>query len=454
MRSNRRDFLKQSLAGLISTAGAGSVLTGLSLTNALAQSSGDYKALVCIFLYGGNDSFNMFLPSDTDQYSVYQESRRNLAVGREQLLAVNPIASDGSRYGFHPSMTAVKSLFDQGKVAVVGNVGPLIVPTSRADYRQSRVPIPARLFSHNDQQQFWQTLESDVRQVSGWAGRMSDAMYSVNSNRQLSMNIAMSGINLMQTGRSTAPYVLSPRGVVNPKAVSVETGYGRGLRRAAALEQLYSIETGNLLGNEYRRSMTHAMSVSRDTREVLLGVPDPTSPFPSSPLGSSLKMVARVIRAREQLGLSRQIFFVGFGGWDTHSEQGRRHPVLLKTLSEAMAAFYQSTNELGVTDNVATFTAADFGRSLTSNGDGSDHGWGGHQLVMGGAVNGNSIYGQMPEYRIEGGSDAGKGKIIPTTSVDQYGATLAQWYGLDQSNLNEVFPNLRNFNQTNLGFLG
>ncbi len=445
--------MKRSVAGLLAGSGGAAVLNSLNITNALAQQGGEYRALVCLFLYGGNDSFNMFVPRSPDQYTAYREARRNLAVDSGQLLGVNAVGSDGSQYGFHPSMPDVRNLFNNGKVAVLGNVGPLIVPTSRDDFVQSRVPLPPRLFSHNDQQDFWQSLKPDASISSGWAGRMADAMLSANANRQMSMNVSMSGINLMQTGRTSVPYILSTRGVDLTKSATQKSGFGRLERRNAALQALLNSNASHIYGNEYRSVMSRALDLNNDIRSVLARAPVPPVGFPGSPLAQSLAMVTRMISIREQLGLSRQIFFVGFGGWDTHGAQNARHPALLSTLSQAMGAFYRATDYLGLANQVTTFTAADFGRTLTSNGDGSDHGWGGHQLVMGGAVNGNRIYGQMPEYRIEGSADSGRGRIIPTTSVDQFGATLARWYGLSESDLADVFPNLSAFESSNLGFL-
>ncbi len=453
LKKQRRDFLTRSLAGLLAGSGGASVLNSLSVTNALAQQGGEYRALVCLFLYGGNDSFNMFVPRSAGQYSAYREARRNLAVDSGQLLGVDPVGSDGSQYGFHPAMPEVRDLFTNGRVAVLGNVGPLVVPTSRDDFIQERVPLPPRLFSHNDQQAFWQSLNPDAPFPSGWAGRMADAMLSSNVNRQMSMNVSMSGINLMQTGRTSIPYILSTRGVDATKSQTQKTGFGRLERRNAAMQALLNANAGHLFGNEYRSVMSRALDLNSDIRSVLASTSVPPVGFPGSQLGQSLAMVTRMISIREQLGLSRQIFFVGFGGWDTHSAQNSRHPALLSTLSQAMGAFYRATEYMGLSHQITSFTAADFGRTLTSNGDGSDHGWGGHQLVMGGAVNGNRIYGQMPEYRIEGGADSGRGRIIPTTAVDQFGATLARWYGLSESDLSDVFPNLDAFGSSNLGFL-
>jgi len=316
----------------------------------------------------------------------------------------------------------------------VGNVGPLVVPTSREDYQSNRVPLPPRLFSHNDQQDFWQSLQSAAPQPSGWAGRVADAMQAQFISGELSMN-------------------LSPGGVVNPKMSTLLTGFGRLDRRQQAINAITNNDSGHLLANHYRDTMRRSLLVGEELGRVLDVSSNAESGFPSTDLGAAMRMVTRMISHRNTLGLRRQIFFVGFGGWDTHGDQAARHPALLRSLSESLGAFYSATEQLGVASKVTTFTAADFGRTLTTNGDGTDHGWGGHQIALGGAVKGNAIYGQMPEIRIEGPQDSGRGRIIPTTSVDQYAATLASWYGLPDANMRDVFPNLQNFNQTNIGFL-
>ena len=448
----RRAFLKRYAATAAAGIGAYSTLGGLSLTNALAQSS-DYRALVCVFLFGGNDSFNMVVPTDEQAHSRYANARRNLTVGRGQLLPLNAVASDGFRYGLHPSMPEMRDLFQQGNMTVVGNVGPLLAPTSRDDFLNNRVPLPPRLFSHNDQQDFWQSLELDKLQATGWAGRMADALGSVNDNNQLSLNISMAGSNLMQTGNLSIPYILSSDGVVAPSYKNLLSGNGRAARRSQALQSLLDRDAGHLLGNQYRTTLKRATELSEQIGGTLNRSPLINTGFPQTALGDTLQMVSRMISAREALGLRRQVFFVGFGGWDTHGGQLSRHPALLRNLSQSLAAFYRATQQLGVSDQVTTFTAADFGRTLTSNGDGSDHGWGGHQLVMGGAVRGQSIVGQMPVIQIDGPSDSGQGRIIPTLAVDQYCATLARWFGLSESNIDDVFPNLRQFSQRDLGFL-
>ncbi len=447
----RRFWLKK--ASLLAGAGATSTFTGLSAIDAFAQDQDDYRALVCVFLYGGNDSFNMFVPRSNEPYELYAQARRNLAVPQSSLIGVSPTASDGSQYGFHPAAPELADLFNGGKLAVVGNVGPLVVPTSREDYQANRVPLPPRLFSHNDQQDFWQSLQSAAPQPSGWAGRVADAMQAQYISGELSMNISMVGSNLMQTGATSIPYNLSPGGVVHPKMSSLLTGYGRLERRQKAIAAITSNDTGHLLANHYRNTMRRSLVVGEELGRVLDSNIEIESNFPATDLGAAMGMVARMISHRNTLGLRRQIFFVGFGGWDTHGDQTARHPALLRSLSQSLGAFYSATESLGVASKVTTFTAADFGRTLTTNGDGTDHGWGGHQIALGGAVKGNAIYGQMPEIRIEGPQDSGRGRLIPTTSVDQYAATLARWYGLPESNMSDVFPNLGNFNVANIGFV-
>ncbi len=452
MKMKRRDFLRRYASTAAAGLGAYSTLGGLNLVNALANDS-DYKALVCVFLFGGNDSFNMFVPTEENGYNDYAEARRNLAVPRGSLLPVDAVASDGQRYGFHPSMPEVRDLFQQGTATVVSNVGPLLVPTSRDDFLANRVPLPPRLFSHNDQQDFWQSLELDKLQSTGWAGRMADLLGGLNANRELSMNISMAGSNLMQTGVATIPYILSPAGVVAPKSQTLVDENNRARNRTAALDLLLQRDSGHVLANYYRETLRRATSLSGQITEVLANSPPIQSGFPQNPLADSLQMVARMINVRQTLGLSRQVFFIGYGGWDTHGNQNSRHPALLRNLSESLAAFYRATEALGLSDNVTTFTAGDFGRTLTSNGDGSDHGWGGHQLVVGGAVRANQIVGQMPEIRIDGRSDSGHGRIIPTLAVDQYCATLARWFGLQNNQIDDVFPNISQFSERDLGFM-
>ncbi len=450
---SRRRFLRNSLAsGVCSFAGA-SALSSLGIPKAFAQSSGDYKALVCIFLYGGNDSFNMIVPRSNGAYQQYAQTRQTLAVEQSALLPITALSPDGAEYGFHPGMEAAQALFQNGNLAIQANIGALVEPTTRDSYLSGTVALPPRLFSHNDQQDFWQSLAPEAPIPVGWAGRMADLLGTQNTNQQLSMNISLSGANLMQFSSSGLPYNVSPSGVTPLLGVNPDASSQQEQRRAQAYQALLEKSNGSLFSNEFANTRLQAQALSGDVGEALAGVAPFSTPFPQGQLGASLNMVAQLIGASAALDMSRQIFFVGFGGWDTHSDQAVRHPLLLTELSNAMASFYAATEELGMQNSVTAFTAADFGRTLTSNGDGSDHGWGGHQLMMGGAVRGQDIYGVMPEIEINGAQDSGQGRIIPTTSVDQYGATLARWFGVEESQLHGVFPNLANFSSTDIGFM-
>jgi len=283
---------------------------------------------------------------------------------------------------------------------------------------------------------------------------MADAMLSSNTNPDLSMNISMDINNLMQIGDTTIPYTMSGSGVVPMLGFDRASGNAQEQRRILAFDAMMQNAGSNIFGDEYLRVKSRAEGLSSTISQALASVPDSTVLLPEdNNLAATLQTVGKMIASRNTLGMSRQIFFVGLGGWDTHADQLTRHPALLSTLSQALNYFSQVTDELALADKVTTFTAADFGRTLTSNGDGSDHGWGGHQLVMGGAVNGGEIYGQMPEIIIEGPQDSGRGRIIPTTSVDQYASTLASWYGLAPGDIVDIFPNLGNFSTPNLGFV-
>ena len=454
INKKRRHFLKQCVRQSLLGAGAYATLGSLGMLKAMAADTAGYKAMVCIFLYGGNDSFNMVIPRSTEEYNAYAAARQTLTIPKEQILAINPTTSDGADYGFHPAMPEVQGLFEAGKLAVLANVGALTEPTTRDDYKNKRVTLPPRLFSHNDQQDFWQSLNPDNALPVGWAGRMADLLASANQNPQLSMNISLSGRNLLQVGQSTAPYFMSPGGVITINSLDPLSANAQERRRAATYDAVLNNTTGHLFGDEFTKMKRRAIDLAVEIDSALGRINPVTTVFPAeNNLGVALRTIANMIAARDELGFSRQIFFVGVGGWDTHANQLTRHPALLTEVSQAMKAFYDATEELQVADKVTTFTASDFGRTLTTNGDGSDHGWGGHQLIMGGAVKGKDIYGEMPDMIIEGPQDSGRGRIIPTTSIDQYSSTLGNWFGLTQNETLDVLPNLANFNTTNLGFM-
>lgn len=450
--SNRRHFLKQAASIALGSSALYATSARFQLANALVQPGDSYKALVCIFLFGGNDAFNMLIPAGNSEYAAYAATRQTLAIDQSTLLPITPATNLGLSLGLHPSMAQVQQLFNNQKLAVLANVGALVEPVTKTTVQNKTALLPPQLFSHNDQQTFLQSLQSTKRR-NGWMGRAADAMASANLNQKLSMNISMSGANIWQSGVNVSPYSVDPYGVKVLEHLHKDSDDARELSRVAIYQSLLAQQQENIFQREFARTQTLAWDLAGDIKTALDAQAPMTTIFPTAnPLANSLKMVARMIAARDTLQVTRQTFFIGMGDFDTHGDQLRRHVNLLTQLSDALSAFSAATEELGVADQVTTFTTSDFGRTLTSNGDGTDHGWGSHQLIMGGAVKGGDIYGTLPELIIGGADDAGEGRIIPTTGIDQYAATLANWYGLPIENFADVFPNLSQFNSANLGF--
>lgn len=453
---NRREFLKRVAKTSLIGSGAYASLSSLTMMDAMAGSAQkDYKALVCVFLLGGNDSYNMFIPRAASAYQEYKTSRTNLAISQSDILAVNS-ANMGDDFGFHPSMPEMQSLFNQSDCAVVANVGTLIAPTTRETYLNRSVLRPPKLFSHNDQQDYWQSMvdKKDSGAIKGWAGRMADMLYHTNRDPLLPMNISMSGSNLWQVGDNGLPYNLSASGIDYFFGMNRGWNVSHEQARVATFEKLLQAEKNNMFVEQYASKAQRAYDLAHDLRGKIGKAPELTTPFPETSLGNDLKKIAEVLSVKDSLNTSRQIFFVGMGGgWDTHDNQRNTHSQLLGELSQGLQAFNSATKELGLSDSVTTFTGSDFGRTLGSNGDGSDHGWGSHQIVMGGAVKGSTVYGSVPPLVIGGPQDAGRGRIIPTISTEQYAATIARWYGLSASQIAELFPNLGNFDQADLGFM-
>jgi len=450
---DRRIFLKQSALAALGSSSFSALSTQFNLAHAQVGGAADYRALVCVFLYGGNDAFNMLVPRSASDYNVYADARRNLATAREDLLALNPANSLPADYGLHPELTELKTLFDAGKLTLIGNVGTLIEPTLQSDFVNNRVELPPQLFSHNDQQNFVMSLQA-TQERQGWASRIADLMMDANANPDLSMNITLSGSNTLQAGGISAPYALGPEGVNDYWSLQPGNPDAWSVNRNRAYDALLSQSQTHLFASEFARTQRRSIDLGVSLRRALNQTPAPQTTFQSgSRLAGMLRMIAHLISARETLGMRRQIFFVGIGDYDTHGDQVNRYPALMRELNHALSSFYQATVELGVSEQVTTFTASDFGRTLTSNGDGTDHGWGSHQMVMGDSVMGNRIFGTMPELAIGSNDDIGEGRIIPTTSIDQYAATLARWYGLSPSQVAETFPSLANFNSADLGFM-
>ncbi len=427
--------------------------TALSLPGtAQAAPFTDYRALVCVFLFGGNDAFNMVVPRSLAEHGVYARSRQNLAIARDVLLPIDPLTSDGAQYGLHPSMGPLAPLFADGRLGVVANIGPLVQPVTRDQVLARSVPLPPQLFSHNDQQEQWQTLSGRLGLRTGWAGRAADAIAADTSAQRLPVNVSLSGTTTFQIGATASPYSVATDGassffvLTSPQAALYA-------ERRAMFERLLATRSSSAIGRSFSAVQSRSLALADAVSGALAQAPTLNTVFPASPLGAQLGAVARHIAVRDRLQMSRQVFLVAMGGFDTHDNQNTDQPRLFGTLASALAAFQSALTELGVADSVVTFTQSDFGRTLTSNGDGTDHAWGSHQLVLGAPVRGRQIYGSMPRLEIGGPDDIGGGRMVPTLSVDQYAATLLRWFGLTPPQIDAVAPNLRNFPTRDLGFV-
>ena len=447
-KPSRRAFLRDALAILGGSAGiAGTLATfgGLGGAAAARATSGSgYRALVCVYLGGGNDSLNLLVPSDTATYATYAAGRQAIAIAQNTLLPITPRTSDGHTYGLHPSMPELQTLFAGGQLAIQANVGTLLQPTTQA-MAQAGTSVPPQLYSHADQTQQWMTGRPENRVAPGWGGAIADLLASQNNANGLSMNISIAGDNLFETGGVTVPYTVDQYG-----GVQTLTGFEtyQPPTRLQAFNALLA-QAGSdpsLLMQQGASSLVQARTLAGTLSTALAGAPTLTTVFPSSGIAQQLQWVAKLISVHSTLGANRQIFFVEMDGFDTHSNQLSVQPGLFADLSQALSAFYHATVELGVASNVTSFTISEFGRTLTSNNGGTDHGWGAHHLVLGGAVNGGDIYGAMPDLTLGGVQDAdGNGRIIPTTSVYQYAAALGTWLGAAPGDVATLFPNLGNF---------
>ncbi|MEO0578480.1 MAG: DUF1501 domain-containing protein, partial [Pseudomonadota bacterium] len=401
--------------------------------------------LVCILLAGGNDSYNMLVPTGTAQYNEYSAIRSDLALPANDLIALPGTASNGETYGVHPGMPELASLFANGEAALLANVGTLLEAVDAAAVESGAARVPVGLFSHADQINQWQTAAPADRIADGWGGRIADRMQNVNVANGISMNISLGGTNVFQSGNQAAEYSIDANG----DGVVGINGYGEnsefGQFRTASIDALLGVNQQGLLRREYSQRLRSAIDAQSVFTSALSQAPVLTTSFGDSPFSQALRQIARVIGVRDQLGATRQTFFVQVGGWDHHDEVLNNQAAMLPMISQGISEFRNALVELGVFDSVTTFTTSDFGRTLTSNGRGSDHGWGGHHVVMGGAVNGGQIYGDYPMLAANSPLDVGRGIYIPTTSVDEYFAELALWFGVSTADLDYVLPNLRAF---------
>ena len=459
----RRQFLQQACCSAVGTIGIASALSQLRVMGAVAADStdvrsaaaaipADYKALVCLYLNGGNDGNSVIIPADTSSYNAYAAARGFLAVDRAQLLPITPKSyADGRSYALHPALSEIRTLMTQGRAACLANVGTLVQPTTLAQFKAGST-LPPQLFSHADQLLQWQSSVPDKPFETGWGGRLADIVDSLNDNHQISMSLSLSGTNRFQIGKKNVQYAVSPNGAITFSGYN--SSGGANDYRYEAVKAMLGDPQSNLLNGAFAATTKSAMADSEVLASALRTAPALTTVFPSTGTANRLAMIAKLIAVAPTLGLKRQVFFVQLGGWDLHGGQATAHAPLLKELSGAIGAFYNATVELGVANQVTTFTASDFGRTLNPNADGTDHGWGNHQFIIGGAVKGGDIYGQMPSLVIGANDDTGRGRWLPSTSVDEYNATLATWFGVSAGNLSTVLPNIGRFAKPDLGFMG
>ena len=458
--SSRRKFLKQLGVGCAHV-GATTLLSGITnmgLLNAAASANqnwvngaNDYKAIVCVLLSGGNDSFNMLVPRNQNSYDEYAASRTNIALSRDSLLQINPLNPDSKQYGLHPNLKKIQGLFESENLAFMANIGALVQPTTMQDYNLGN-KLPFGLFSHSDQVSHWQTSVPQDRRAVGWGGRMADILHTANTNQNISMNISLNGGNLFQRGNQIQSYSAN----FTNNGSTLINGYTSNnfyntLKRQT-LDDILEQDYQNTLEKAYASTIAGSKnnSIEFDTA-VATGIPITTEFDTNDSFSRRMLMTARIIAAHNNLGVNKQTFFVQLGGFDNHDSNLEDHAVLMSKLDEALSSFYLAMEEIGMGSQVTTFTISDFGRKLVTNGDGTDHAWGGNALVMGGAVKGKKIYGDYPDLYLGSGLDTGGGRFIPTTSTDEYFAELALWFGASPNDLSYILPNLPNFWNPNSG---
>lgn len=463
-RSTRRAFVQRM--GQLGLAGAAApwALNLAAMSEAAAQSStaSDYKALVCVFLYGGNDHYNTIVPFDDINHANYQRVRSGITLQRSALTpnalpigtgeglasSVNGMAP-GRQVALAPELSGLMPIFNKGELGLIFNIGTLVQPTTKAQYTAASVPLPPKLFSHNDQQSVWQSSKPEGA-TSGWGGRIGDLLLSSNGRTTFTC-VNASGNAVFMSGREAVQYQVSTTGAVAMRGLGAPLFGSQAC--STALRELVTAPHTHLMRSEYARITSRALDAQVALSSALAGLPQLQTVFPAGTLSQQLQMVARMIASRNQLSVKRQVFFVSLGGFDLHDYLLTQHPGLKSQLGESLKSFHAAMGELGVAQQVTTFTASDFGRTLTSNGDGSDHGWGSHHFIMGGAVQGGRFYGRYPDVAVNGPDDVGQGRLLPTTGVDQLAATLATWMGVNASDLPLVVPNIGNYSVRDLGLM-
>ena len=432
----RREFLK--------------VCTSIAAASQLqAQAASNFKALVCVFLFGGNDGNNMVVPLDSAGYSQYAAGRAGVALPAASLLPVN---GQGKAYGLHARLTALQPIYNTNKnMAIMANVGTLIKPLTLKDLQGGQASLPRNLYSHSDQTSQWQTSIPQGTGGTGWAGRAADVLRFAYPS-SFTPGISLSGNSLLLTGQFTTPTQMGQGGDFGLATIGGGTD---DLARQTALQQILTFDTGVKLIGAMSSILGTGLKNAAEIQKVLANATALKTVFPNSGLGNQLKQAAQLLSVRSALGMARQIFFCSQGGFDNHSNLVASQDQLFSELAPALAAFYQATGELGVASQVTTFTESEFGRTFNpSSTAGSDHAWGSHHLILGGAVNGGQMYGKFPSLVVNGPDDAGnRGQWIPSTGLDQYAATMATWFGVQPGDLPTVFPNINNFTTRDLGFM-
>lgn len=472
----RREFLHNTLCSTLACATGSALLTQFGMVNA-ALAAGcpsyppvtDYKALVCIFLFGGNDSFNLLIPSDTSRFNTYIASRGHQDAGgvgieKADLISItekNPLVN-GQTYGLHPNAPGLASLFNAGNLAFVVNTGTLVQPTTKTQYNTSGYPLPPQLFSHADQQGQWQYGQPAQNGTVGWGGLVADRLSVLNPTMKIPMSLSLGGQNRFQAGQTIQPYTLTSNGPTQLQGYNGKAG----TTRMDALTDLLNASLPDSLSRTYAATMRNSIDWYSTLGTALDGATDVSSYFPApgtNGVADALQEIAKIISVQSTLGAQRQIFFLSLNGFDTHDGQldpNSGQPYLFATLSQAVNAFYNATKFLGQDKAVTTFTLSEFARTLNSNGDGTDHAWGGIQFAVGGAVKGQTIYGApaasgsvFPDQTLDGPDCLARGQMIPSVSVDQYSATLSKWLGVNSCDIDTIFPYVQNFSTADLGFL-
>ncbi|MEL6728900.1 MAG: DUF1501 domain-containing protein [Pseudomonadota bacterium] len=465
MTSTRRNFIKALGA---STVAATAMSGAPSVFSAQAAETSGYKALVCVFLFGGLDNHDVILPYDQSNYDQFSQLRSSLIAqqsatrARNALLPLNPASStvlQGRQVALPPEMPQLKALFDQRRLAIVGNVGPLIEPVTRARFESGAARLPPRLFSHNDQQATWQSSMPEGAQF-GWGGLFADAVLASGANNGSAQfaTIATEEVGPFLTGRNAVPYRVSPSGAarldfLDDFYAEVADEQAEFLNAVRSQLSASSYRGNHILEQDMATAFSTGLATNTAYDQARSNGRALSTVFPAGSLSGQLCAVAETINVRSELNANRQIFFVGIGGFDTHSGQATSLPRLLSEIDGALASFNTAMDELGLSRDVTLFTASDFGRTLAVNGDGTDHGWGGHYFVLGGAVNGGELYGAVPPPAFGHDQDSGGGRLIPSIAVEQYAAELGRWFGLSSGELATALPNLGSFDALPQPFL-